>query len=742
MLTTAIAVTSKDQGTRTLTLSEAAYVRTKGLPGLNSCANVGDDIRLHIASTYPQQRSIPLYRSEPCVLAFDNSLSSVLPIDRNPPAGGPPEKAQMFPLQLNVDRVTSLDGVKRLTVPSNDWISAHRANPPPPYALGNTFTRRAVRHAAATDLMVLRFQGVISAVPACGTQTPDHASQVLLHEPLDATATANPWEAMTGYSATVRQQEGPFTDCWGFDTLDLGAFIRQADGDAPVMTWSVDTNANLVAPTAAASGRSYAACGDPDWDHLEARSQIDMRTATAAGIAVGVGDGTPVPQAMLATIEADGASFALVLRLRSAAGESELGRAALAAPGPYTLIVTAYDDTVRAAVGDVEVEAPRNTVREGRVALVAVGPAAFAGISVNALDIYAFDFVTSKYASFDEHLGTFDGTVRVMQLGAFGGTPAAVATVLGPQVPVIPTLMTPSADPQARQRSFDTIVSSLGIGLEKTVTAVTVSRLTDTSGTIGLLLESPEQISLVNDVTLAFTGLVRQWIPGPVIDPGGTVGSINPIGPVNASTAMTRTVAPITVTATIVAATALATLVKPDTMTAALEALLSELTFANGRVSVRGTTAFAVNDRIVRIITGTTGNALEIYRAPLAAVIGPIRGLATGTLIETISVARAKQQPDLAKVADLPLGAVAVVRALPNAPIVWGRWGEANGPIPFIALSNGAETAILIFAELGSTLPAGTSTLHAVLDRDRWNATTLADPEQHYHDEHTLTFQW
>jgi hypothetical protein len=32
--------------------------------------------------------------------------------------------------------------------------------------------------------------------------------------------------------------------------------------------------------------------------------------------------------------------------------------------------------------------------------------------------------------------------------------------------------------------------------------------------------------------------------------------------------------------------------------------------------------------------------------------------------------------------------------------------------------------------------------LHAVLERDRWSATTLADPEQHYRDEHTLTLQW
>ena len=35
-------------------------------------------------------------------------------------------------LVLNVDRVVSTDGLKRLTVPTNDWITAHRAGPSRP----------------------------------------------------------------------------------------------------------------------------------------------------------------------------------------------------------------------------------------------------------------------------------------------------------------------------------------------------------------------------------------------------------------------------------------------------------------------------------------------------------------------------------------------------------------------------------------------------------------------------------
>src|SRR5205807_5240799 len=112
-------------------LAEPFYFRTKGLPGLNAAPNVGDDLRPHVESTYSAVRSILLYREEPTVLAFTEGMSSILPIDRAPAAGVPPEKAQMFPLQLNIDRIESQNGLKRLTVPSGDWIAAHRANPYP-----------------------------------------------------------------------------------------------------------------------------------------------------------------------------------------------------------------------------------------------------------------------------------------------------------------------------------------------------------------------------------------------------------------------------------------------------------------------------------------------------------------------------------------------------------------------------------------------------------------------------------
>jgi hypothetical protein len=697
VVTSAIAVGSKDQSTRSLSLSEAFYFRTKGLPGLNACPNVGDDIRLHVESVYPMQRAIPLYRTEPCVLAFENSLSSVLPIDRTPGANDPPEKAQMFPLELNVDRIVSLNGLKRLTVPTDDWIASHRANPyPPKYTNSSGFAKSKVRKARTNDPLVQRHETVRGSVPGCGTPQLDHASQVLLHDPIDASGAAGPWEATTGYRATVRQKNGPFTERSGFDIYDLGAFIMQADGNASPTLWSVDAKANLVAP-GGSGGRFYASCGELGWNHLQVHSRIDLQTANAAGIAVGVAAGTPVSSAIIATVEKDGAGHALVLRLRDASGEHELGRAAITISGSFLLNVVAYDDVVRASVGDVSVDATRGAVREGRVALVAKGPAAFAGIALSALDMYTFEFLTSKYASFKEHLGSFDGNLPALATGALGGTPTPAATVLATHATEIPALMQPSADPQERQKLFDAVVSALGLGLRKTTLNVAISRITEASGTIGLLIESPEPISLTRDVTLKLTRHVRVWVPVPV-------------GPPLPSFTV---------------ADALATLRKPfvDPVPDVLADTLDALTFGRRRVSVPPNYAgtFQRGDRIARAVATESADVVELYDA------------GSGELVETTRM----------MAANMSAGSTAIVRGGKIVgPVKQGHWEDEEVPVPFIALSNGAEDVILLLSQGGTAMAAGKYTLDALLDRDRWSVSTSTDPEQHYHDERSFALQW
>jgi hypothetical protein len=718
VVTSSIALGTSGQGTRTLQLSEAFYFRTKGLCGLNACANVGDDIRRHVDATYPLQRAIPLYRQEPCVLAFENSLSSILPIDRSPAPGDPPEKAQMFPLELNIDRVVSLNGLKRLTVPSGDWILAHRANPYPViyYIAEPAFARTKVRKGPLHDALVLRYQAVQLATATCGPPQIDHSSQVLLHEPIDANGGSTLWESQTGYRATVRQEGGPFTERSGFDIYDLGAFIRQADGSAGAILWSVDATGNLVAP-ASGGGRHYASCGELGWDHLQVHSRINLAAASAAGIAVGVGDGTPVPQGILATVEIDGSGHSLVVRLRDASGETELGRSAVNISGPFLLTVIAYDDLVRASVGDVSVDGPRGAVREGRVALVANGPAAFAGIEVSALDLYAFEFVTSKYASFGEHLDSYDGTLLALAAGAFGGTPPPMPAVLAAHAAEIPAAMDPAADPQERQKLFDIIAGMIGIGLRPHPTSVTMARLTGGTGSVGLVIESPEPISLTRDVKLSLTMHVRVWIPGyQGLVPAHSVLSLEAAGAE--------------------ALAALATGPPTTANTGAAEQALGALTFGGGQVSIpKSMAAFSPGDQVIRVVSVAGGQQVEVYDSPV-----PGQGInATAGLREKITSDQAAGQPAYKSIAKLAPGTIAIIK--PGGilgPIFHGHWQDEDVAVPFLALSNGDETRILILSPAGTPFASGKYTLHFTLDRDRWSASTEADPEQHYHDERDI----
>jgi hypothetical protein len=714
VLTTAVRLGGKEQGPRETLLSEAVYFRTKGLPGLNSAPHVGDDIRRHVASSYPLRRAIPLYRQEPCVLAFENSLSSVLPVDRTPPPGSPPEKAQMFPLELNVDRIVSLDGLKRLTVPSADWISSHRMNPYPVlvWEASTGYARSSVRLGRSADLLVQRYETVKIAFPNCGPPKLDHASQVLLHEPIGPDGSPGPWESQTGYRATVRQKSGPFTERVGFDVFDLGAFIPQGDGAAPAAMWSIDPKGAMLAPPPSA-GRAYSSCGELDWDHLQAQSLIDLKTATAAGLAVGVGPGASVTQALLATVEKDGAGHALVLRSMSSGGETELGRKPLTVAGAVILHVTAFDDILRAAVGEVVLEAPRDAIRQGRVALVAHGRAHFAGLSIGALDIYSFEFITSRFASFAAHINSWDKKLSVSATGGFGGAPASVPAVLSAHAAAIPALMQAEADPQARQAAFTAVIAELGIGLSRAPLSLTLARMTDPSGTAGLIVQSPEPISLTRDVTLKLTQHVRIWIwdlqpvlSGPVI--------VQPRGSAQP---------PLTLND--IANLALAVHAAPDSASA-IETMVMGLRFADARPFEPGDfPALPPGSQIARIISTPSGPAIEL------------RSLSGA--VETLTLNQAMRRPDLAAAARLSPGSVGVI-----TPQGWhfGHWVEVDIDVEFTALANGDETVLLLLAKGGAVWPAGQYKLKATIIRDRWSNNGVADPEQTYNDEATLAFGW
>jgi hypothetical protein len=367
------------------------------------------------------------------------------------------------------------------------------------------------------------------------------------------------------------------------------------------------------------------------------------------------------------------------------------------------------------------VEGPRGAIREGRVALVATGAAAFAGIAVNALDIYCFDFVTSAFLSFAGQMGSYDGNLGHLATGSLGGTPLAPATALANVAPTLPTVMQADGDPQQRQALFDKLIQALCIGLRREPLAVTLDRLTGPGGTFGLLLQLTEPISLTRDVAVTMTRHIRKWVPGlpplpsPALPPGGIIVAPRPMQMIDA-----------------VHAAALAPSAGPSRIAEFDPSKLPDITFAQDGIRLPAGASLSSTDRIVRIVSGASGPSIEIYAA--------VEGSSQGRLVQTVSPEQLAVRPDLAAVAKLPLGSIGVIGS--GGWLGFGHWEDSDIPVPLVALANGAETAGLLLSPGAAALPAGSYTLHFTLDRDRWTATAAGDPEQHYHDSWTVSLSW
>ena len=136
------------------------------------------------------------------------------------------------------------------------------------------------------------------------------------------------------------------------------------------------------------------------------------------------------------------------------------------------------------------------------LALVSNGPGSFAALHVDAIEAYRFQVGTSRFATFDEHLATWDRTVHQLPVETSG-----VAALLTATSAEIGAAMA-SGDSQLRQRVFDRWTSELALPLQQRLSHVQLSgdaRL--------LLLESPEPLPFSRDVRLTATRTVTGF-PG------------------------------------------------------------------------------------------------------------------------------------------------------------------------------------------------------------------------------------
>src|SRR5439155_21254575 len=205
-------------------------------------------------------------------------------------------------------------------------------------------------------------------------------------------------------------------------------------------------------------------------------------------------------------IETTGGGRRLVLYRRTAGTEMlELEHEDRPAGGDpaaaIALQVTAFDDRIRASVGEVTIEADREEQRAGRVALVADGAAAFAGLQVSGVQIYAFPFMTSRWRTFHEHVLSWPGTFDVLVPDALGpGTTASTASALWAATSAdVAAAMQPDAEPSARDRVFGRWTEDLGLPLKDEVPGLEISRFDVGGGTPCLLLESPEPLDFTTE---------------------------------------------------------------------------------------------------------------------------------------------------------------------------------------------------------------------------------------------------
>ena len=489
-LRTRVTVRHQRSGEQAREIPQHLFFRTKGLPGLNAAGRTGEELEPYVDSVYPA-RSRPLYRSEPAAIGFNERFD----VFQEPPGGyrpeDPLERRQKFDWVLAVQK--DEDG-QPISAATSDWIVAHRgAGTPPvrdPVITAAAAIHALLRSAPSRDPLIQRFEAVLASPSSCGETVPLH-SRVLLHDPFDPRQPGiSPalWPPRTVLRGLVQPKDGPWVNRAPFVSGDETAFSPAGGGP-----WIFDNGA--LGPDAAGTGRMLGLFGEPGWDHLRLRVRVDPN-GSVAGAALAGGN---------ALFLVDQPARLLRIIVRRSSADQELGSAAIGASGPYTLEVTALDDRWQASIGDAKVEAPREELRGGRAALVAEGTAPrFHELRVEPAEAYRFDFRTSRYRDFAEHIRSFPG--KAAKLPQAGAGTATIASLLAAEPPG--EVMNLSADPLRRQRRFDTWVGGLAIPLRNAVERVEVTWRPSAGGADLLLLESPEPISLAEDVTAVLESLL------------------------------------------------------------------------------------------------------------------------------------------------------------------------------------------------------------------------------------------
>ena len=519
-------ITLRDDQTNSQTMQAAQLVQfmTKGLIGLNAVDRVGGELELYVESLYPGASPNFLYRTEAAILAFNEKFNILSPLHRH--KGTYDEHLQRIEWVMAVDKLEGDDLAEHVSQTSADWFRTNYARfgpksipaPPPPrwpVTLSNDVVNNLQRDAAPLDALRQRYDTALrTGCRRAGRQT--LPSQVMTHQPVASRSPFAAWHGNALYRANVRLKNAPFIEWLVFDKSDHFTFEGMGESLEIKAEWRSDNGLLRIGDKPedkpADNLRRYALAGEPDWNFIQVRAQVDPQGGQA-GVAIGAsvfreveGDKplTAVVRAALAVIE-DGKLKIIEMRQkpkkREEGGGFELEEMIVAGPKsvgegsrpPYLLEVFAYDDILRVRVGEVQLEAPRTDIREGYVALVNKNGGAFSTLAVEGLDAYRFEFLSSRFFSFGDHIDSFDG--NLVELPALVGVSRkSVGNLLSQTSGQMDAVMTPGADREQRQRVFDHWVKELVLPLRAEVERIELSRVVESGVTGVLLLESPEPL--------------------------------------------------------------------------------------------------------------------------------------------------------------------------------------------------------------------------------------------------------
>lgn len=552
-------VTYKGQSRQT-SLSEPLYFATKGLVGLNAVGNVGDELKPYVAALYPPPERPILYRDEPACIVWNDKLTTALPLSvRLSGREFSDEAQQVMPMMLTLARVSSGDTAPApLTASSPDWLSTspHR---PAPAAIASPRVARGlddpgsaavdastgvlfpkskdVSAVAGDDVKYVMRKGpsadgferrgaIIDKAKGCPV-VEEHPAQTLLHEPVDKDAARGPWQPQTTYEASVRLKGAPYIARDSFLEGDDKAFYYGTERfltGTPSAPWTRQADGTLKA-AGKPTEWDLATAGNRVWDYLQLSATFEAEVT--AGVAFGVDEVLGTLQSIAVVVENSGSARTLALYSTSAGTRQLLAKpkAPVDLGQRVTLIVTVFDDLVRvvakgqrtAADGKVTLaeetlEAPRDFVRNGRIALVSGGAAVFSALRVEGLELYRFRFAASRYRSFAEHVESIHAggdskqpvtLPRLTPAKDLGTEPVTLGTdVLTPaEVKGIDAIETV----EERQALFAASLKKLGAPLRQQCDKLALTRVIDAKGAAVLLLESPEPILFRSEVQLTVT---------------------------------------------------------------------------------------------------------------------------------------------------------------------------------------------------------------------------------------------